>query len=173
VAKSRKQKEEVIKELEEKISRQKAMVFMDFSGINSADLFALRNKLKNSDCELKIIKKTLLEKTLQHLKNEELLLRIKEIKSQIALIFGFKDEVTPSRFASEALKNNEKFVILGGFLAGDYLEREKINEIAKILSRQELLAKMAGSLKFPAVNFANVLNGNIKGLLNVLSRIKF
>ena len=173
MAKTKEQKQEIIKELEEKINLQKAMVFMDFSGINSIDLFALRNKLKNSDCELKIVKKTLLEKALERLKNKGLLSKIKEIKSQIALVLGFKDEVMPSKIVCEALKNNEKFVILGGSLAGDYLDKEKIDEIAKILPRQELLTKIAGSFMSPATGLVNVLNGNIKGLLNILSKIKF
>jgi len=44
--------------------------------------------------------------------------------------------------------------------------------LAKIASREELLARLIGSIQAPISGFNNVLHGNIKGLINVLSSIK-
>ena len=67
---------------------------------------------------------------------------------------------------------NENLKILGGFLENQLRNMEEIIILAKIPSKQELLAKFIGSIKAPMSGFVNVLQGNIKGLVYVLSQIK-
>ena len=69
-------------------------------------------------------------------------------------------------------EKNENLKILGGFLENEFRSREEVVVLAKIPSKQELLAKVIGSIKAPISGFANVLQGNIKGLVYLLSNIK-
>lgn len=170
--KTREQKEQIVKDLEQDITGHKAMVFIDFSNIDSSELFNLRQKLKDSGCSLKVIKKTLLEKTLENMKMKELLEKIKGIKSQLALVFGFEDEILPSKICYEVSKTNENLEILGGYMDNEYLEQTKVLELAKLPSKTELLGRLVATLNNPVSNFVNVLENNIKGLFNVLKAIK-
>ncbi len=172
MAKTKEQKQGIIRDLEEKISGQKTMVFMDFTGVDSDELFQLRRKLKETGCELKVVKKTLFEKALEKLNKKNIIEEIKKIKNQIVLIFGFNDEITASKFAYEAGKSNENFIILGGALGADCLTKEKIICLAQLPSRQELLAKITRSLQNPVSGFVGALKANLNNLVFVLSKIK-
>jgi len=59
MALTKEQKQKIISELKEKISRQKAIVFADFTGIGVKELSRLRKEMKEKECEFKVAKKTL------------------------------------------------------------------------------------------------------------------
>lgn len=172
MAKTKEQKQEIIKDLEENINRQKAMVFVNFSRVDSKSLFNLRERLLKEDCLLKITKKTLLQKALEKSDRKDLAEKINEIENQLALVFGFKDLLSPGKVCYRFSRENENLKILGGLIEGEFLRPEKVIELAQLPPREEILARMAGALKSPLSNFVYVLEGNIKGLLHVLAKAK-
>ena len=172
MAKSREEKQKIIEDLEKEIKKRKTMIFIDFSNLNSESLFDLRDKLEKSDCLLKVAKKTLLEKTLENIGEKNLADKIKEIKTQLALVFGPSDGITPAKICYQFSKKNEQPKILAGVIDNQFLEKEKIIELAQLPSKEELMGKLAGSLNSPILQFVNVLKNNIKGLLYVLAKVK-
>jgi large subunit ribosomal protein L10 len=164
---TKEQKENVIKKLKENIANQKAMVFVSFEKLKASDLFGLRNQLKGSDCLLIVAKKTLLSIAF---KNNDI--ELNDLPGQVALVLGFKDEVTPAKITYKFSLTNENLKILGGYFDKGFKTIEEVIILAKTPSREELLAKMVGSLSAPISGFANVLQGNIKGLIQVLKQIK-
>jgi large subunit ribosomal protein L10 len=166
---TKEQKEKIVKKLKENIANQKAMVFVSVKGLKASELFNLRKQLKESNCLLSVAKKTLLKIAFKENKTE---LNEKELEGQVALIFGFEDELAPAKTAYDFSLKNENLKILGGFLENEFRSREEVVVLAKIPSKQELLAKVIGSIKAPISGFANVLQGNIKGLVYLLSNIK-
>ena len=163
------QKQKILDDLKEKIAKQKAMVFVDFTGLKVKDLSNLRKKLKESDNELKVAKKTLLALAL---KNAGLKIEVKKIKGEIALVFGYKNEISPAQTVYQFAEANPNLKILGGILENKLIDAEKIIELAKLPTREELLAGLVGSIFAPVTNLVNVLQGNIKGLLYVLAKAK-
>ena len=166
---TREQKEKIVKKLKENIANQKAIVFVSVKGLKASELFDLRKQLKESNCLLSVAKKTLLKIAFKENKIE---LNEKELEGQVALIFGFEDEIAPAKTVYKFSLKNENLKILGGFLENQFRNMEEIIILAKIPSKQELLAKFIGSIKAPISGFANALQGNIKGLVYVLSNIK-
>ena len=166
---NKEQKKNIVKELKDNIAKQKAVVFVSVKGLKASELFDLRKQLKESNCLLSVAKKTLLKIAFKENKIE---LNEKELEGQIALIFGFEDEIAPAKTAYNFSLKNENLKILGGFLENQLRNMEEIIILAKIPSKQELLAKFIGSIKAPMSGFVNVLQGNIKGLVYVLSQIK-
>jgi len=166
------EKKKAIKSLEEKIEKQKSIVFIDFSKVNSKDIFAFRKKLKDAGCDLKVSKKTLLGIAFGK-KNAELWEEAKKnIPGQLAVVFGMEDEVAPAKVSFQFTKQSENVKVLGGVFEKKFANREMIFALSTIPSRDELLAKLVGSLAAPISGFENVLQGNIKGLLYALSAIK-
>lgn len=170
--KTKEQKQKIINDLKEKIARQKAMVFVDLEGMNSKALFQLRDELKKNDCNLQIVKKTLFRKALEALSIEKIAEKIAQVEKQLALAFGFDDEISPAKTCYEFSKTNENLKILGGVIENEFIEKEKMLELAQIPSRAELLARLVGSLQAPVSNFVYTLKGNIKGLVYVLANAK-
>ena len=163
------QKQKIIEDLKEKIAKQKAMILVDFTGLKVKDLSNLRKKLKAADNELKIAKKTFL---LLALKEKKLEMAAEELKGEIAIVFGYKDELSPAKIVYQFSQENPNLKILGGFLENKFREAEEIIALAQLPSREELLAKLVGSISAPISNFVNVLQGNIKGLIYALTAIK-
>lgn len=163
------QKKETLAELKDKIDRQKSMVFIDFTGVKVKDIFGLRKKLKAIGGELKVAKKTLMGIVF---KEKGIDLDFKKIKTEIALVFGYKDEISPAKIIYQASQENKNLKILGGLLENKIIESEKVIELAQLPGRQELLAKFVGSVKAPVSNLVYSLQYNLKGLLYLLSSIK-
>ncbi|MBU0546975.1 MAG: 50S ribosomal protein L10 [Patescibacteria group bacterium] len=170
--KTKEQKKLILEKLKEKIAKQKAMIFVDFKGLKVEDLSKLRNELSQKDSQLMVEKKTLIKKALEENKIDS---NPREMEGEIALVFGFKDELAPIKVIYGFSKKNNFLKILGGYINSqkqEFLNSEDIITLGQLPSRKELLANLLGTLTAPISGFENVLNGNIKGLLRVLSSIK-
>lgn len=171
MALTKEKKDKSLKSLKENISKQKSIVFIDFSKINSKDLFSLRKTLKEADCLLKIGKKTLMKIAFNNLGDSFWDSVKNSAKGQLALVLGFKDEVAPARISKKFSKVNENLKILGGIFENRFIEKEQVLVLADLPSKEELLAKLILSIKSPIAGFANIFQGNIRGLVTALSKI--
>ena len=159
MALTKEKKQHSIKDLKEKISNQKSVIFADFSKVNSKDLFSLRKQLKDAGCILKIGKKTLIRIAFGQ-SNISFWNKIKKnVPGQLALVFGVEDEIAPARISHQFAKTNENFKILGGIFEKRFIEKERVWELANILPRPELLSRLVGSLQSSITSFVRVLDG--------------
>jgi len=172
MAKTKEQKRKILEELKDKMTQQKAMIFIDFRGLKVKDLSRLRNELKQKDSELLVSKKTLMKIALE---DNKIKCNPEEMEGEIALVFGFQDELSPAKAIYNFSKENSNLKILGGYIKSqeqEFLSAENIIALGQLPSKEELLARLVGSLSAPISNFNNVLQANIKGLMYALSAIK-
>ena len=169
--KTKEQKQKTIKGLKDEKEKQKSMVFVDFSGLKVKEMTQLRRKMREGNCQMKVVKKTLLEIFLKDI-SQEVAKKVRNLKGEIAVAFGYDDEIMPFKILGDFAKDNENLKILAGLLDKKFLEAEEAVAISQLPSKSELLARMVGSIKAPINNFVNVLNGNIKGLIYVLIKVK-
>ena len=171
MAKSKEQKKEMLKNIEDKIGQAKSVVFASFDSLGVSENNELRSQLKKENSEYLVTKKTLLNLAMQKNKQEDF--DAKKFEGQIATVFGFEDEVAPAKILSKFMKENEdKMVFLGGMLENKLMSAEEVAQLAKLPSKEELYAKIVGSLNAPVSGFVNVLAGNMRSLVNVLNNIK-
>ncbi|MCP6717928.1 MAG: 50S ribosomal protein L10 [Patescibacteria group bacterium] len=169
MVKTKKEKKKELESLKEKIKKQKTMIFVDFSGLKVENMSKLRRTLKKSDSELKVAKKTLMKLALKEAGMEN---DISGLKGEIALVFGYEDEIVPAKLVYEFSRGNPSLKILGGFFENQFKSAEDFIVLAQLSSRQELLARLVGSISSPIAGFVRVLEANLKGLVCVLSAIK-
>lgn len=155
---TKEEKRQVLDELKEKIDKQKSIAFCDFTGLKVKDLSSLRKTMKNQDCELRVAKKTLIGLAL---KEKNITADLKELKGEIALGFGYKDEVSPFKLLYDFSKKNDKVKLLGGFINKDFYGKEKAVELAQMPSRDELVARLLFVPKIPIFNIFNILQRNL------------
>ena len=166
---SKDQKKKALSALKEKIAKQKAMFFVDFTGLKVKDMSVLRKKIRGVDGEFKAAKKTLMGLAFKDAKIE---VGAKKMQGEIALVLGYKDEVSPAKLIWETSRGNKNLKILGGFMNNKLMTKEEVEFLAKLPSRDELLAKLVGSIKAPVSNFVYALNYNTQALLRIFSKIK-
>ncbi len=159
MALTKQKKQDSLKDIKANIAKQKSVVFADFSKVNSADLFNLRKQLKEAGCNLKVAKKTLARIAFGQSNISFWNKIVAKVPGQLALVFGFEDEIAPARIANKFTKVNENFKILGGIFENRFIEKDRVLVLASIPPRNELLAKLVGSLASPMASFVRVLDG--------------
>ena len=158
MALTKEQKTKQIKDIKDKLSNQKSIVFVDFAKVPSQDMFALRKNLKESGCNLKIAKKTLVRVAFGQ-SNLSFWNKIKpSIPGQLALVLGIEDEIAPARISNKFAKEHESFKILGGIFENRFIEKTRVLELASIPTRNELLSRLVGSLSSSTTKFVRVLD---------------
>ena len=163
------QKKKIIEDLKEKISRQKIMIFVAISGLKVKDLFDLRKRLRQADCQLQVSKKTLIRLAF---KEKGIEIDPRKMAGEIALSFGFKDEILPAKIIYQFSQENPSLKILGGLFENKFREAEEIIILAQLPTREELLVKLVRSISAPVSNFVNVLGANLKNFIYLISQIK-
>ena len=169
--KSKIQKQEIFRDLNEKIKKSKSVVFAGFNSLGVKDNEILRSKLREEDSEYYVAKKTLLDLALKENKIE---VDTKSLEGKVAAIFSYEDEVASAKILGNFLKDKEKegkIFFLGGVLDGRFLSRVEVEALSKLPSKNELYAKLLGSLNAPVSGFVNVMAGNLRSLVGVLKAI--
>lgn len=162
------QKKNIVKDLSEKIKTSKAVVFSDFKGLKVKDMTELRKELQKEGTDMKVIKKTLIDLAL---KDAGIEMDTKKFEGQIAVAVSEKDEVSAAKIIAKFAKANENIKIVGGILGVKELAKEEVVALSKLPSKEELLAKLVGTLNAPVSGFVNVLAGNLRGLVQVLRAV--
>lgn len=160
--KTRAQKEETVKDLSEKFSRAKSVVFTDYKGLTMSQLTALRQKLADIDSEFTITKNTLLNKANPKIK----------LEGPTATLFAYDDEISPIKFLVKALKDAALGKVKSGFLGQDLLDEDRILQLATLPTKDELRAKTVGILVAPLQGIVGVLNANLRNLVYALNQIQ-
>lgn len=169
MAKTKEQKKKILEDLKEKIARQKTMIFVDFKGLKVKELSDLRKKLKLADCNFSVVKKTLLNLIF---KEKNVKINTREIEGQLALVFGFGDEIAPAKIVYDFWQEHKTPQILGGFFENKFRPAEEMIILAKLPSREQLLAQLVRTVKAPISNLRYVLEANIRNLVYIFSQIK-
>jgi len=165
---TRQQKEEIVANLTEEIKSAPACVLVDFKGYGANDMVALKKEMRTEGAKFQVIKKKLLAIAL---KNNKIDTDIKNFDGQIAIAIS-QDETSAAKIIHKASKENENIKIVGGLLESKILSTEEMIALAKLPSTDELRGQLVGQLLAPLTGFVNVLSGNTRGLVNVLTAVK-
>lgn len=161
-------KKVVVQEITEKIKASKSVILVDYNKLTVAEVSALRNKCKQAGCEYKVYKNTLVRKALNDLGHSDF---DSDLNGPTAVAFG-PDETGAAKVMQTAAKDYEgKIVIKSAFVDNAYVDKAGVKALASMPSREELIAKMLGSMQAPMSNFAGVLNNLVAGIVRVLGAI--
>ena len=149
------QKIKEVEELAERINKAKVVLLTDYRGINVEDVTGIRAKLRGADTEYKVIKNNITKRALEKCGfngMEDLLV------GPTAVILGYEDYLETSKIIYEYAKENEFYKIKGGIIDGKIVSAEEIVTLAKLPSRETLIAKLAGALLGNITKFAVALD---------------
>ena len=138
-----KQKEELVKSLAERMKTAKVIILTDYRGINVDQVTKLRADLRNVNAEYKVIKNNIVKRALD-MNGESGLDEL--LSGPTAVLMGDEDYLEPSKVIYKFAKDNDFYKIKGGIIDGKVVTAEEIVTLAKLPSKQELVAKLAGCL---------------------------
>jgi large subunit ribosomal protein L10 len=162
----RRTKEQIVSELQEKLKEAKLGVLTSFSGMNVAKMEALRNALRKSNAELKVVKNTLLGIAS---KETDFSILADHFKWPVAIVLSHKDPVGPTKVLIDFAKKNPELEIKVGVLDGKLLTKNDISALAELPSREVLLGKLVSVMAAVPTSFVTILSGVPRNFVQVLN----
>lgn len=168
---AREQKVRIVDELSEAITGCSAAVLTDYQGLSASELDVLRSKLRSMKVEYRVVKNTLARFAVEKAGKKFL---SDSFEGPIAIAFGYGDVAEPARIISEYIKGSDSPLnIKGGFLGDRLLGVDEVDRLAKLPTRDVLIAQVLASMQSPITGLVTCLSSPIRGFMGVLqSRIK-
>lgn len=147
-------KKAVVAEVSAQVAKAKSIVVAEYRGLEVGRMTELRAKARKSGVYLRVLKNTLARRAVEGTPFAGLSQHIKG-----PLVYGISpDPVATAKVLDEFAKANEKLVIRAGAMPNAVISAMEVTALAAMPSREELLAKLAGTMQAPIATFARTLN---------------
>ena len=147
-------KQQQVAEIKSKVEGACAGVLVDYSGISVADDTKLRKELREAGINYIVVKNTLLRKAVEGTDLSEL---DPFLNGNTALATSTDDHVSAARILSQYADKIDSFTIKSGFLDGKVIDNATIDSLAKLPTRDVLLATVCNAFNAPIAAFARVI----------------
>ena len=162
-------KNEKIEHYKSQFEKAKVAVVTDYRGLNVEEITELRRALQDNQADYTVTKNTLCKVAVKGTNFEA----IDELMDgPTAIAFGFGDEVGAAKVVSKFIKENKKGEILGAVLDGKLLSADEAKKLASMPSKEELYAKILGSINSPVTGLVYSVNGVMSALVRAMAAVR-
>jgi large subunit ribosomal protein L10 len=162
------QKQAMVSEVSARLAKAKAVILAEYRGLDVARVTQLRSKARKSGLYLRVLKNTLARRAIQGTPFEKL-------TDQMVgpLMYGIaEDPVAGAKLLSEFARDHEQFVIKAGAMPNTVMSAKDVKALALLPSREELLARLMGTLQAPIAKLARTLNEVPAKFVRTLAALK-
>lgn len=157
-------KKETVRELNHLFNSSEVMIFTDYRGLRVADLNNLRRQLRDKGVEYHIAKNSLTTIAAHRAGRDDL---AQLLDGPTAIAFVGSDIPGAAKVLQDFVRTSRIMTIRGGLAGKQLLSADQVGDLTKILTREQYIAKMMGSLNSPAQSIVGVLSNTLRGLMNV------
>ncbi len=143
---AQKQKQVIIDEIKGKLENAQSAVVIDYMGITVAQADAMRKKLREANVDYTVYKNTLVKRAIDGTAYAGL---ADVLEGPSAIAISTEDATAPARVLNEIIKDFKKMEFKAGVVEGTFFDKDGIQAIADIPSRDVLIAKFMGSIQSP------------------------
>jgi len=154
VSLNRQEKALVIEEVAGQVSNAQSIVIAEYRGLDVASVTVLRKQARESGVYLRVLKNTLVRRAIADTSFDGL-------SDQLVgpLMYAIsEDPVAAAKTLADFAKTNPSLVIKGGAMPNSILDEAGVKALASMPSRDELLAKLLGTMQAPIAQFVRTLN---------------
>jgi large subunit ribosomal protein L10 len=148
------EKKAVVAEVSAEVAKAQAIVVAEYRGLEVGNMTELRRQARNAGVYLRVLKNTLARRAVKDTPFEKL-------SDQMVgpLIYGMSsDPVATAKVMNEFAKANDKLVIKAGAMPNSLISSAEVKALANMPSRDELIAKLMGTMQAPVAQFVRTLN---------------
>jgi large subunit ribosomal protein L10 len=164
----RPEKVAVVDEIAEKMERTQSLYLTDFTGLDVEAINELRRLLRENDVEYRVVKNTLARLAADKVGRQDLK---PYLVGPTAMAFGYDDPVLPARLLGQFAQKTGRPEVKAILFEGQILEKEALDRLKNLPSRQQLLAQILGGLNSPMAGLAMVLKGLLRELVGLVDAI--
>ena len=148
-------KQPIVEEISNSIKDAQSVVLVNYSGLTVEQDTILRKELREAGVQYKVYKNTMMRRAFEGTAFESL---SEHLHGTNAIAISETDATAPARILAKYAKQFPKLELIAGVVEGNYNDQAGVQALASIPSRDELLAKLLGSIQSPITNLARVLN---------------
>ncbi len=164
----RAQKEKVVEELGQIFESSGVVVVAHYQGLTVAEMQDLRGRVRDAGGSVRVAKNKLAKIALEGTPAAG----IADLMGGMTVLAYSEDPVAAAKAADDFAKDNDKYVILGGAMGENILDIDGVKAVAKMPSREELIASIAGCIGAPAANIAGAIGAPASNIASILSTIE-
>ena len=157
-AKVLEQKKQIVAELTEQLQNSVAGVLVDYKGINVADDTKLRKELREAGIKYSVVKNTLLGLAAKNVGLDDM---CGVLEGTTAIATSAEDHTAAARILSKFADTHKNFSVKSGFLDGKVVDTATIDSLAKLPTREVLLATVCNAFNAPIASFARAIQAVI------------
>lgn len=158
-----------VAELKDLLTSSKGVVLVDYCGLTVAEDTELRSKMREAGVKYMVAKNTFIRIAAQKACIEGL---DAYLEHNTAVAFSAEDPVAPAKILNDFSKDHKALEIKAGVLDGKVIGLDEVKAVAELPSREELLAKLVGSMQAPISGLVNVLQGTIRNFVYTLEAVR-
>lgn len=158
-----------VAELKDLLSSSKGVVLVDYCGLTVAEDTELRSKMREAGVKYMVAKNTFIRIAAKEAGIEGL---DAYLEHNTAVAFSAEDPVAPAKILNDFSKDHKALEIKAGILDGKVIALDEVKALAELPSREELLAKLVGSMQAPISGLVNVLQGTIRNFVYTLEAVR-
>ena len=148
-------KKEVVESIKSEFKDAKSIIFVDYRGITVSEDTAMRKEFRENGVTYKVYKNRLMTRALDELGITGYDAKMFEGTTAVAIS---NDEVAPARIFCDNQKKINKMAVKFGIVNGQVMNQAQVEELAKIPSKEVLIAMLLGQLNAPISALARALN---------------
>jgi large subunit ribosomal protein L10 len=158
----------VVEELGQIFESSGVVVVSRYEGMTVAEMQDLRARMREAGGSVRVAKNKLAKIALEG----------KEVDSIGTYLQGMtvlaysEDPVAAAKVIDAYAKENSKLEILGGAMGENALDVDGVKAVAKMPSREELIASIVGCIAAPASNLAGAIGAPASNIASILSTIE-
>jgi large subunit ribosomal protein L10 len=161
----RTQKQTVVSGLKETWKDVQSMVLCEYRGIDVPTVTTVRDEFRKANCHYKVLKNTLVRIAIQGTRMEPM---SQLLVGPVAVIWSTESPSTPAKIATKIAKDNEKFVIKGGYFDGQALDARGVESLATMPGKDDLRASLLMTFMAAPTDFVRLLAAAPTNFLYVL-----
>ncbi len=169
MALTRKQKEDQVKDLTDKMKNASSVIFTHYIGLTVSSVTKLRGQLRKENAEMQVAKKSLIQLAAKAANAPEV--SDDMLPGPVACIFSFKEPTSGANVTFKFGKDNPQIKLIGGIFDGKILSATEATAMATIPSKLQLIGMFMSMCNAPLTQFASAISSPLTGFARALSEV--
>lgn len=166
----REEKEQIVAEVSELVGKARGMFFTDFSGLTVQQATELRREFRKSGIDYRVVKNTLIRKALENATGYDKV--YDRLAGPTGVAFAYEDPVSPAKIIQKFSEKHSKLSLKVCVLEKEVYDGARLDELAKLPTRKELMAGILGCIQSPLAGVPTVINAVMRDLASVIGEIE-
>jgi large subunit ribosomal protein L10 len=166
----RSEKEQIISAMKDRIVRANSLFFADFTGVTVEQVNELRREFRKSNIDYEVVKNTLARKALEGVGGYDSVLD--RLERPTAIAFAYGDPVAPAKIIKKFTEKHSKLTVKVCVIEKQVFDGKELDKLAKLPSRNELIAGILGSIQAPMAGLAGAVGAVARDLVYLIDAIE-